>query len=423
MTRLALALLLLLAAPLAAQEPTVPLVETELDQTEAVPGQPVTLRLTVLVPTWMPSPPELPDFETPNLRVRVPPRGSTAISRQIGGETWSGVSRRYLLTPMVPGRIALPPQEIALTYIGPDGTTPVSATLQTGPITVTGIVPEGAEGLDPFIAAEALDLTQDLSGPTTDLAPGDSVTRTLTATIEGASPIVLPPLLPQLQLPVIRVYPASPQVVEDSDGDRLSGTRVESQTWMAIGGGEGSAAPVSIDWFNLKTGKVETAGVPGVEIAVTGPPPRRGTPRAPLDWRLILAVVAALMVAAAVLRRVGPRVARARRAARSARLEGEAHARQMLLRAIARQNYPATAHWLAEWQGRLPRPGPVAMREIPDRMARVGATIYRDAPDAAGSSPQEAWRDLAAAIRRTTAGKERAAAALPGLNPSREGRA
>ena len=415
MIRLALILLILMAAPLRAQEAPAPIVETELDATEVVPGQSVTLRLNILVPSWMPKPPDLPSFETANLRVRRPANGSTAISRSVDGDTWSGVSRRYLLTPMVPGQFVLPPQPIPLTYIGPDGTTPIATTVQTEPVLLTGILPEGAEGLDPFIAAEKLELTQELSGPTADLAPGASVIRTVTARVEGASPIVLPELLPPVEIPALRVYPDSPQVVEEDDGKTLSGSRIESETFMALGGGTGAVPAVHLDWFNLATGQIESAEVPGFDISVTGPPVRTEGTRDMYDWRLLLALAVAALALALILRRLLPRLRQALRDRRAAHLASEAYARQMLLRVIARRDYPAVTHWLAEWRARLTQPEPA---DIPDLMARLGASIYGKAPQPP-AAPE--WEALARTIRATAQRKAGRATTLPALNP--QGRA
>ena len=98
-----LAVLLLLALPAVAQEPVL---RMEMDASEAVPGQAVSLRLTVLVPTFMPDPPVWPSYEAPDLLVRIASTGP--VSERIDGETWSGVSRRYLVAPMLPGAVDLP---------------------------------------------------------------------------------------------------------------------------------------------------------------------------------------------------------------------------------------------------------------------------------------------------------------------------
>ncbi|MCP4818083.1 MAG: hypothetical protein GY883_02770, partial [Shimia sp.] len=91
-----LAFLFLLLLPLAAlAQDQDPLLEITFEERETIPGQPLTLRLTVFVPTFMPKPPVWPSFETPNLRIRLPERSTSPTSRTINGGTWSGVSRRY----------------------------------------------------------------------------------------------------------------------------------------------------------------------------------------------------------------------------------------------------------------------------------------------------------------------------------------
>ena len=179
MRRLLLALLLL-AGPALAQTPPTPIVETVLDQSQTVPGQSVTLRLNILVPTWMPNPPELPTFETPNLRVRVPPRGSTAISRQVDGQNWSGISHRYLLTPMVPGQFVLPPQKIELTWADPGG--PATEMSKPGTLAVSTLpVPRLNQsrligGVLPCPPPKAISVSLSTRVPESSSAPSSSVT-------------------------------------------------------------------------------------------------------------------------------------------------------------------------------------------------------------------------------------------------------
>lgn len=82
MIRLLIALLML-SAPAAARDG--PILATDFPETEAIPGQPLSLRVTVLVPTFMPSPPQWPSMEAPNLHVRVVSTGGT--SQSVDGAT------------------------------------------------------------------------------------------------------------------------------------------------------------------------------------------------------------------------------------------------------------------------------------------------------------------------------------------------
>ncbi|WP_118136569.1 BatD family protein [Oceanicella sp. SM1341] len=405
-------LLLLLCGAAAAQEEGQPQVTVELEPAELVPGQYATLRVTVLVPTWMPSPVAFPSFEVPNLRVRLPERSTTPVSGSVGGETWSGVRRRYLVSPMVPGRFDIPAQPLTVTFARPGGAEPQRVTVQTPPLTLTGSLPEGAGGLDPFIAATALTLETGLSGPTQGLRPGDGVTLTVTASIAGASPIVLPPLLPQVNLPGIRSYPGQPQVTEAEARGVLSGTRVETVSLMAQGGGSGEVPGPRLDWFNLDTGRVETATAPGFTLSVEGPPLRA----APWPWQGLVAGAAGLALAALLAWRLRPRFARAHVARRAARLASKRHARAVLLRAIAARDLPATLRMIPDWAGRPPRTGPAQAARVAEAVRRLTAARYGGIPAEPGAAD---WRRLADCVAHAPPPAPRSGdSALGPLNPA-----
>lgn len=408
-----LALIVCLAAnPALAQQQAdpQPQVEVELDQTRIIPGQAATLRVTVLVPSWMPKPVEFPAFEAPNLRVRLPERATTSISRQIDGATWAGVSRRYLLSPMVPGNISLPAQDMVITYTDATGQ-PISVTVQTGQIDIAGIIPEGAEGLDPFIAASDLELVQDLSGPTADLAPGSSVIRTLTAKISGASPIILPRLGPPIDITGVKAYEDQPDITEQDDRGALSGQRIERSTLMAVGGGSGAVPEIRLDWFDLDTSRIETAVVAGFDISVTGPPAKSDAPR---DWRRIAMVGAALVALALALGYLLPRLARWARSRRANWLASPGYARKALLHQIAMRDYPGTMAALSAWQAKVQDIAPACRDRIDACLLQISAPIYGQATPAQGNA--QAWQQLAKAVQTASAPDKAASSDLPRLN-------
>ena len=407
-------LFLLMAAPLSAQDAQ-PTATAELETPEVIPGQYTTLRIEVLVPTWMAGAVEFPSFEMPNLRVRLPPESTGPISRRVDGETWSGVARRYLLSPMVPGQFAIPAQTLVVRYAQPGQTDPLEATLSTPAFLLTGVLPEGAEDIDPFIAASGLALSQEMPDKTTDLQPGEAVKRVVTASIEGASPIVLPPMLFPVDIPGIRTYPDLPQVAEVADGRDLSGTRIESVTYMAQSGGSGALPEVTLRWYNLSTGAVETASLPGVNISVDAPvaEPLRDT--GPI-WRMAALGLAVALVCALILRWAWPRASARAASHRAARLASKAHAEKLLIQAIDRRDYPATLRALDEWQNRAPRTTEAQMRPIRDALTTIAARLYGTDPQPV---PKGDWSALKQTVTQTGKGRDhQKPTALPPLNPS-----
>jgi hypothetical protein len=404
--------LMFLGGAAAAQEPVL---EVAFEETEAIPGQSLSLRLTVLAPTYMPTPPVWPGFEAPNLLTRVGSSGPT--SQRVDGETWSGITRRYLLAPMVPGTITLPAQQVVITWADPETNAALETTLDVAPITLTGIVPEGAEGLDPFVAANDLTLEQKIEGTPEGMAPGNSLTRTVTATIRGASPMFLTGLLPEDAVAGLRAYPEDPVFAESEDRGVVSGSRTETVTFVAEGGGSGSLSAVSLDWYNLETGAVETAEVSEVAVSVEGPP--ASTAAEPRDWRLIALLAAGavlvLFLALLAVRRLMPPV-RAWRARRRAAWEAsEPHAWAELSRAVRGRDHAGLRPALDRWAARVAGPDPRRDARLADALAVLGTARY----GAGGGDERGAWKALAAVLPqvRRTARRVEHLAALPPLNP------
>ena len=395
-----------------------PLMEVEFETREVVPGQSVPLRLTILVPTWMPEPVEFPDFEMPNLRVRLPGRSTFPTGRRVGSETWSGVVRTYQLTPLAPGLFEIPPQEVEITYAEPGGIEPITVVLQTDPMVLSGVVPEGAESLRPFIAATSLTLEQEVSPKTRDLAPGEGIERIITARIAGSSPFSLPRLMPDHHVPGMRVYPDAPSVVENEDGGSLSGIRIERIMLMAEGDGAGEAPEVAVRWYNLESGTIETSRVPGFDVTVIAPPP----PPAPPDYgRIARNALFALVAAAALfwlLRRIWPSVDALLQARRQRYLDSERYAFGRLRESIQSRNYTQALAGLEAWAALLPGTDPSRDNKVSAALDAIGRAHYSPSPTPEG---RKVWGELYAAlceIRQTS--KKRSSqltGALPQLNP------
>lgn len=418
----AVLLALLLSGPVRAQEPdpttagtTVqPRVTAELTPETAPVGQPLVLRIKILVPTWLPSPPTFPAMDIPNVIVRLPERATGPISESVDGETWSGVSRAYRLYPMVPGEVALPVQTIGVTYADPDTTQPVSYAATLDPIRFTATIPEGAEGLDPLIVASGLTLEQSLDGAEETLGQGDAVVRTVTATISGTSPIFIPPLIPQVASEAFQSYPKDGAVSESEDRGVLSGSRTDTTTYVARYGGSVDLPEIAIDWFNVETGQVETARVDGATLSVDAP----GPPVAPvINPRQVAVILGALIVLWLAVRGARkyllPPLRHLRDRQAAAWEASEAFAARQVRRAIGNHDLAATHTALGTWSERCPGSG---SPDLEAALARIGAQSYRGQAGNGGD-----WAMVSAAFQserdRRLAESKIADSALPPLNP------
>lgn len=379
-----------------AQGTAQPLVRVDLEDSETVPGQPLSLRVTVLVPTWMTKPVVFPSLEAPDLMVRLPERSTTPVSESIEGETWSGVSRNYRMSPMVPGTFNIPPNDLIITWSDPENGDARRETVQIDGFTLTGVLPDGAEGLDPFIAAEKITLSQDLEGETAPLKPGDSILRTVTVTIKGTPPMFLPSMLQQDPIEGVAQYPDEPVLSEKSERGEVSGTRVESITYLAQSGGEGAAEAIVFDWFNLKTGQIETVSLEGFDLTVDAPVARSGDTASPRKLVIALAVcVGSILALVFAGRPLWARWVRHKKIRRDSYLASEKFAQDQFNEAIAQRDLSACLLALDLWNTRNPNSGPRGDMAIQSALTTLGAARYGkdQASDAYG------WQQLQAALR------------------------
>ena len=402
-----------------AEEPAGPIIRMAFEENEAIPGQPIVMRVTLLAPTWMPKAPIFPSFEIPNIIIRLPERASGPTSETVDGETWSGVTRAYRLYPMTIGRFQIAPEPVIVTYADPETSEPITVELQTEGIEFEGVAPEGAQDLDPFIAAEELTLEQTIEGETADLEPGDTVSHQIKARIKGTSPIFLPALIPPAATGGIAIYPKEPVVTESEDRGVLSGERVEHVVYVGEAGGRYTSPPISLRWFNLNTNEVETADLPGFDIVVQGKPP---PPLSEFDWRSLASWIAGgfLVIAliGALLRRLWPFINAWRTRRREAYLGSEAFAFAEAQKALRARQFNDSIQAVDRWRSRLPMQRGQDDSQLSEALARLGAMFYRDHSSPPTDQPwSEALQALRAARRECMTASARVNDALPPLNP------
>lgn len=404
--------------PLRAQNNDTPLLEVEMPETETIPGQPLALTLTVLVPTFMPKPVEFPSFDAPNIRVVLPEMATQAMSRWIAGKTWSGVSRRILIIPLVPGRFTIPPQAVEVTYSDPDNQDAVQSRLQTPAIEFSSSVPDKAASLDPFIAANKLTLGQKIEGEPEQLNPGDSLRITVTATVEGNSPMILPRLMAEVSIAGVSAYPDTPELQEQFSGNALSGSRRESLVLMAETNTTAVIPAVSLRWYNLATDSVETASTSPVSLRVSGAPPPGWLDTISNQGygRLGLAATALVLILALLWRTALPLCSRIIHRARNRYLASESRAFRRLGKAIHARDLPLTLNRLLCWQSHLDLTDDANWPSVQEKLAVLGAARYGH-----GKESRKTWHELWIVLKQLRQSRKRLSkspSSLVPLNPS-----
>lgn len=415
MRLLALLFLLMTGAATQAQEPRVTL---ELSESETLVGQPLELVVNVLVPTWMPKPPVYPTFEVPSLMVRLPEKSTVSISQRVDGATWAGVRRTYRLYPLVPGTFEIPPQAFTITYADPDTRDPVVQDIPSPAVSFASTIPAAARTLDPLIVARAFTLEQTIEGENT-LAPGDAVVRTVRATIDGTTVVMIPTLVSASDTPGLRSYPAEPTITEAEDGRNLSGTREEKVTYLAQSSGTATLPQIRFDWYNIDTGEIETVSVPEFSVTVEGiaEPAEDGITREQLIRVAIGLAVLALVVL--LVRRFKPQIDAWITALRDRWHTSERYARSQVQHAIKAGDLTRTYSTLEVWVARTTLTE-AELQPLATALAEVGKATHGTGTGAAAL--KRAWQEVSAAFRaarreNTRLRKSAHVNRLPPLNP------
>jgi hypothetical protein len=344
MRRAVLALLLLTGTAGADEDP---LIRVDVNPASVTVGEAVNVRITLLVPTWFPVPPDYPDFELANAITRLPPGASRPTSERIDGNTWSGVVRNYRIYPLTAASYAISGEHVRLVYANP-GAEPIRRELEVPPISFDATVPAGAELLAPYIAGTSLELSLATEGAEGPLEIGSAVVLRYEARLDGLPAIFLPELAPVIDTPGASVYSAEPRV-----DDGPPATRREQVTLVFGAGGVFDVPAVELGYWNTSSSSVEIARVDGMSISVAGPPADDSeTVSAPnRTWfRYAAAGIVALSLLALAGNRFIPRIRASRAEAAARRARSEAYAFRQLAKALqggqADDAYAALLTWL-----------------------------------------------------------------------------
>lgn len=308
-------------------------------------GESSRMQITVLVPTWQPAPPVYPNFEIPNVIIRLPPDSAHPTSERIAGVSWSGVVRNYQVTPLLAADFHLGGESIRITWADPGKPNEVS--ISAVPIVKLAVrVPDGAADLDPYLAGSEFSIERTVTGDEQPLNVGDALVMEYRATLKGMPAVFIPPLAPELGSNLATAYPEEPEIIQAPVAQR-----VETVTLILNHGGHLELPAQTFSWWNTNTEQIEQATVEPMTFVISGPPAagngfaeQRSSGENPRT--LLFALLTTLMVGIALWRWLpGYLAARQRKAER--RKQSEAYAFDTVRRTGDPQSaYAAAIKWL-----------------------------------------------------------------------------
>jgi hypothetical protein len=276
------------------------------------------------------APPVLPDFQVRNAVTRA--SGTVNQTDQRAGVSYAGVRYEFAVFPQEVGLYAISDQKITVTYAAdPPQSRIVPIALPR--IAFEAFIPDAAQGLNPFVAAAALTMTQTVKRSSQDLKVGDSLTRTVTVKADG-TPAMLLPVIKLAEIDGLALYPAQPSLEDNFDRrtSSLSATRVDEAIYMLEKAGDYTLPAIVLAWWNARDGKVEQAEAGAIVLHVADNPAaqtnatvERGLSRrdwqATIEWildhwlslfALLLALSGMLWFVPTALRSIRRRIARKR---------------------------------------------------------------------------------------------------------------
>ena len=130
------------------------------------------------------------------------------------------------------------------------------------------VAPVPAEFNGPYwIPADRLELREEWQGDLTGLIAGEPITRSLTLLVDGLTAAQLPEFT-LLPIAGIKQYPDQAGLENSRTAKGISGKREQKVALIPGAAGSYLVPEIKLPWWNLQTGKMETATIPARELIV-----------------------------------------------------------------------------------------------------------------------------------------------------------
>lgn len=230
-------------------------------------GASIYVRYEVWVPSWFFGSPSFPDELGTEGALSEMIKGSpTSEFRDIGDQRWTGLIRRYRVTPWQAGSLRLQPPAVDVRYAGDAAQARQARISVAEPLWITARIPPEAQSLKPFVAARTLNLAQTVTPAGVEIRVGDIVERTVSLVTDSLSPsLTVVPLGPSEgpgihdrteQIHRLAATPTEPPLTE----------RVVSTRYLISAEGERWLPEINLYWWDLHARQVRNTRLPAVRI-------------------------------------------------------------------------------------------------------------------------------------------------------------
>ena len=216
---------------------------------------------------------QIGNLELENLDAVIEPLGEVRqYHTRIADKSYLVLEKRYALFPQQSGRLAITPVLAEVRLASGSNFDPFQTGGKIHHIRSQKLFVD----VDPlplefqaqnWLPANSIELREQWQGDLGQLVAGEPLTRTLTLVADGLTAAQLPELtLPQVA--DIKQYPDKPELQDQRSGDGIIGTRQQKVAIIPGSAGSYLMPAIKLRWWNLKTGKAETASIPARKLLV-----------------------------------------------------------------------------------------------------------------------------------------------------------
>lgn len=228
----------------------------------------------------------------------------TRLSEMIDGDSYTGQRYEFMLFAQRDGKLTVSPApvDVEVKAWGTGGGTLVERMMLPAAEFVAR-TPPGAEGLRGLISTSDLSARQKWEPETDSLQIGDALKRSITLRADDVSGMAFVPLRHK-KIEHLGIYPGEPVVEDRFARGNLTGTRVETVTYVVEHAGEIEIPDIEFSWWDVGASELKHVVLPGLSLFVTASTANESIPAeifvqprsSQLLWPLLLVIVVAAVV-------------------------------------------------------------------------------------------------------------------------------
>ena len=201
--------------------------------------------------------------------------------KTINGVRHGVIEVRYAIFPQRSGELIVPSQVFSATQVERRanndfmnfGIRQGKLTRVRSPNITLEVMPKPASYPEnaPWLPARALALSQSWNPEPNNLVVGESLTRSLTLSVDGLSSAQLPPL-PATEVDGLRRYPDQPQLSDNATENGIIGSREEREALVATRSGEFQLPEVKVLWWDTESDSLQSTHLPAQTLIIAENP-------------------------------------------------------------------------------------------------------------------------------------------------------